>query len=80
VPERRLDAFDQLWCRRRGQKLVEPDAVFKPESVPEAVKARKVYVLDGRDRDTESLRVALMDFGVVVDRAGLSVSPLARLQ
>jgi hypothetical protein len=48
--------------------------------VPEAVKARKVYVLDGRDRDTESLRVALMDFGVVVDRAGLTVSPLARLK
>ena len=80
VPERRLDAFDQLWCRRRGQKLVEPDAVFKPESVPQTVKARKVYVLDGRDRDSESLRVALMDFGVVVDRAGLSVSPLARLR
>ncbi len=80
VPERRLDAFDQLWCRRRGQKLVEPDAVFKPESVPQTVKARKVYVLDGRDRDTESLRVAIMDFGVVVDRAGFSVSPLARLR
>ena len=34
VPERRLDAFDQLWCRRRGQKLVEPDAVFRPEIGP----------------------------------------------
>jgi UDP-N-acetylglucosamine:LPS N-acetylglucosamine transferase len=80
VPERRLDGFDQLWCRRRGQKLVEPDAVIRPESVPQDVRARKVYVIDGRDRDTESLRVALVDFGVVVDRAGLSVSPLARLQ
>jgi hypothetical protein len=80
VPERRLDAFDQLWCRRRGQKLVEPDKVFKPEEVPESVNERKVYVLDGRDRDTESLRVALADFGVVVDRAGMSVSPLARLK
>lgn len=80
VPERRLDAFDQLWCRRRGLKLVEPNAVFKPENVPESVTARKVYVLDGRDRDAESLRVALTDFGVVVDRAGLSVSPLDRLQ
>jgi hypothetical protein len=80
VPERRLDGFDQLWCRRRGQKLVEPDAVIRPESVPQDVRARRVYVIDGRDRDTESLRVALVDFGVVVDRAGLSVSPLARLQ
>jgi len=80
VPERRLDAFDQLWCRRRGQKLVEPDSVFKPEKLPESVKARKVYVLDGRDRDTESLRVALVDFGGVVDHAGLSVSSLAQLK
>lgn len=80
VPERRLDAFDQIWCRRRGQKLVEPDAVFRPEKIPESVKARKVYVLDGRDRDTESLRVALVDFRLVVDRAGLNVSSLAELK
>ena len=38
-----------MWCRRRGQKLVEPDAVFKPEKVPDSVKARKVYVLDNQD-------------------------------
>jgi hypothetical protein len=80
VPERRLDAFDQMWCRRRGQKLVEPDAVFKPEKVPESVKARKVYVLDGRERDAESLRVALDDFGLVVEHAGLEVSSLAALK
>jgi hypothetical protein len=80
VPERRLDAFDQMWCRRRGQKLVEPDAVFKPEKVPESVKARKVYVLDGRERDSESLRVALVDFGLVVQNAGLNVSSLAALK
>jgi processive 1,2-diacylglycerol beta-glucosyltransferase len=80
VPERRLDAFDQIWCHRRGQKLVEPDAVFKPEKVPDSVNARKVYVLDGRERDTESLRVALMDFGDIVDGAGLSVSSLANLK
>ena len=80
VPERRLDAFDQMWCRRRGQKLVEPDAVFKPEKVPDSVKARKVYVLDGRERDSEALRVALVDFGFVVENAGLNVSPLAALK
>ncbi|HEY3722567.1 MAG TPA: hypothetical protein VGN59_04305 [Acidimicrobiia bacterium] len=80
VPERRLDAFDQIWCRRRGQRLIEPDSVFKPERVPDSVKARKVYVLDGRERDTESLRVALVDFRDVVNQAGLSVSSLAQLR
>jgi hypothetical protein len=80
VPERRLDAFDQMWCHRRGQRLVDPDSVFKPERVPDSVKARKVYVLDGRERDTESLRVALVDFGDVVHHAGLSVSSLAQLR
>jgi hypothetical protein len=80
VPERRLDAFDQIWCHRRGQRLVEPDSVFKPEQVPDSVKARKVYVLDGRQRDTEALRVALEDFGDVVYHDGLSVSSLAQLR
>ncbi len=80
VPERRLDAFDQLWCRRRGQRLVEPDHVFRPETVPESVKDRKIYVLDGRDRDRESLRVALADFSTVVADAGLSVTSLDQLR
>jgi processive 1,2-diacylglycerol beta-glucosyltransferase len=80
VPERRLDAFDQLWCRRRGQRLVEPDHVFRPEDVPSSVKERKIYVLDGRDRDRESLRVALADFSGLVERAGLSVTSLDELR
>lgn len=80
VPERRLDAFDQIWCRRRGQKLVEPDSVFKPEHIPQTVKGRHIYVLDGRQRDRESLRVALVDFDGVVDRAGLSVASLNELR
>lgn len=80
VPERRLDAFDQLWCRRRGQRVVEPDTVFRPETVPESVKERKIYVLDGRERDRESLRVALADFSGVVARAGLSVTSLDELR
>lgn len=80
VPERRLDAFDQLWGHRRGQKLVEPDAVFKPERLPAALRDRKVYVLDGRDRDPTSLRVALADFQSALDRVGLTSSPLAELR
>ncbi len=80
VPERRLDAFDQLWGHRRGQRLVEPDHVFRPETVPTSVKNRKIYVLDGRARDRESLRVALADFSAVVHRAGLSVDSLDELR
>jgi UDP-N-acetylglucosamine:LPS N-acetylglucosamine transferase len=80
VPERRLDAFDQIWCRRSGQRPVEPDDVFKPEQVPEQVKERKIYVLDGRERDRESMRVALTDFHLVVDRAGLRTTSLDELR
>jgi hypothetical protein len=69
-----------MWCRRRGQKLVEPDDVFKPEEVPQQVKERKIYVIDGRERDRESLRVAPADFDVVVDRAGLSSTSLDELK
>jgi hypothetical protein len=80
VPERRLDAFDQMWCRRRGQRLVEPDDTFKPEQVPQQVKERKIYVIDGRERDRESMRVALTDFDLVVDRAGLRTTSLDELR
>ena len=30
VPERRFDAFDQLFARRRGQRLVQADHVIRP--------------------------------------------------
>lgn len=80
VPERRLDAFDQMWCRDRGQRLVEADDEFNPEEVPREVKERKIYVLDGRERDRESLRVALTDFDLAVSRAGLSSVSLDELR
>jgi hypothetical protein len=80
VPERRIDAFDQLWCRRRGQKLVEPDDVFKPEQLPQEVEERRIYVLDGRERDRESMRVALAEFDLVVARAGLSTASFDELR
>ena len=43
VPERRFDAFDQLFARRRGQRLVQADHVIRPESVPaRAARPRRV--------------------------------------
>ncbi len=37
----------------RSRRLVVPDHTFGPESLPSTVEARKVYLLDGRDRDRE---------------------------
>ncbi len=80
VPERRIDAFDQMWGHRRGQKLVEPDAVFKPEQPPGDLQGRRVYVLDGRERDATAMRVALSEFENRCDQEHLSVSPLSQLR
>lgn len=80
VPGRRLDAFDQLWGHRRGQRLVEPDAVFTPERLPARLRERKVYVLDGRGRDPASLRVAIDEFEAALANAELTSSPLAELR
>ena len=80
VPERRLDFFDQLWSRRRHQRLVEPDFVFKPETLPSTLAERKIIVLDGRERDTASVRVALADLHVAIRDASLSSAPLSGLR
>lgn len=79
VPERRLDAFDQLWCRRRHQKLVEPDAILRPAKVPQELEARKVYVLDGRGSSTGALLNALDELSSNAAAARLTVTPLSRL-
>ena len=43
VPGRRFDAFDQLFARRRGQRLVRPDHTFRPDGPPgEARGPRRV--------------------------------------
>ena len=51
VSARRPDAFDQFFSRRSKQRLVVPDHTFGPESLPAELENRKVYLLDGRDRD-----------------------------
>jgi UDP-N-acetylglucosamine:LPS N-acetylglucosamine transferase len=80
VPERRIDAFDQMWGHRRGQRLVEPDSVYKPEQPPADLRERRVYVLDGRDRDATAVLVALSELGVRCDHERLDVSPLSQLR
>src|SRR6476646_8826191 len=59
VPERRFDAFDQLLARRRGQRLVQADHVIRPEAVPDDLRDRAVYVIDGRGRDAAQVESAL---------------------
>jgi UDP-N-acetylglucosamine:LPS N-acetylglucosamine transferase len=80
VPERRIDAFDQMWGHRRGQKLVEPDAVFKPEQPPVTLRERRVYVLDGRERDATAVEVALRELRARCRSERLSIVPLSQLR
>jgi UDP-N-acetylglucosamine:LPS N-acetylglucosamine transferase len=80
VPERRFDAFDQLLARRRGQRLVLPDHVIRPGSVPHDLRDRAVYVIDGRNRDPQQVAHALADFRTELRDSGLSSGPLSELR
>ena len=81
VPGRALDAFDQLYCRtgENKQRLVRPNKVFLPEDVP-IPEGRKVYLLDGRDRDPIAVAFALADFKERAEAAGMTVRPLEDLR
>jgi hypothetical protein len=81
VPGRRLDGFDQFYCRtgKLKQRLVEPNQTFRPEDAV-TPQGRKVYLLDGRNRDPESVAIALADFETRVQGSGLSVRPLEDLR
>ncbi len=79
APERRLDAFDQAWSHRRGQRLVLADHVFRPERVGE-VQASKVYVLDGRGRSPAALEAGLAHLEGRMQGAGVTSAPLADLR
>lgn len=80
VPERRVDAFDQFFSRRRRQRLVEADKVVRPDDVPAHLRHGKVYVLDGRHRDPAAVQVALADLASAVSNSGLRPGPLSRLR
>jgi processive 1,2-diacylglycerol beta-glucosyltransferase len=80
VSGRRPDAFDQFFAHRAKQRLVRPDHTFGPESVPTTVEARKVYLLDGRDRDAKAMEIAVSDLETRLERAGLHAHPLGELR
>jgi hypothetical protein len=80
VSARRPDAFDQFFSRRSKQRLVVPDHAFGPESLPSTVEARKVYLLDGRDRDAKAMEIAVADLEARLDVARLHAHPLGELR
>jgi UDP-N-acetylglucosamine:LPS N-acetylglucosamine transferase len=79
-PGRRLDAFDQYYSHRRKQKLVVANYTLRPESLPQELQSGKVYVLDGRDRDTTAMEVAVADLHDQFTDAGLRAAPLGELR
>jgi UDP-N-acetylglucosamine:LPS N-acetylglucosamine transferase len=78
-PGRRLDAFDQYWSHRQKQKLVVANFNVRPEKLPERLVAGKVYVLDGRNRDSVAMEAAVADLDVQFTTAGLRAAPLEEL-
>ncbi len=80
VSARRPDAFDQFFSRRVKQKLVVPNHTFAPEDLPSRFENRKVYLLDGRDRDRVAMEVAVSDLETRLERSGLQARPLGELR
>lgn len=80
VPGRRFDAFDQIFARRQGQRLVEPDHVLHHGDRPHHVADRSIYVVDGRGQSVRQLEAALVAFESAADRGQLRVSPLSELR
>jgi UDP-N-acetylglucosamine:LPS N-acetylglucosamine transferase len=81
VPGRRIDAFDQIYCRsaKHKQRLVEANHTFG-SSVPVHVHGRSVYVLDGRHQDAQALITSLDQFTHRAQRSGLHVRSLKGLR
>lgn len=81
VPGRSLDAFDQIYCRtgEGKQKLVRPNATFRPEDVPDP-ETRRIYLLDGRHRDPVAVAIALEDLHARASADGLAIRPLEDLR
>jgi hypothetical protein len=81
VPGRRIDGFDQIYCRsgRRKQRLVQANTTFRPEQLPRP-HGRTVYLLDGRSRSPAAVATALERFANRVTRAGLHLRSLEGLR
>ena len=80
VPGRRFDAFDQIYARRRGQRLVRPDYVIRPAAMPKDLRDRGVYVLDGRGSSARQTSGALAMLEQEMVREHLKCSPLSDLR
>jgi len=83
VPGRSLDAFDQIMCRTSGigpARLVLANKTFGTTDLPEHVRASRIYLLDGRRGDAQTLETALGKFQSRVETAGLHVRPLRDLR
>ena len=80
VPGRRFDAFDQIFARRRGQRLVLPDYLIRPANLPKSLRDRAVYVLDGRGATPEATRIALGAIQQQLAAESLHSSPLSELR
>ena len=79
APGRRFDAFDQIWSRRRHQRLIAANDVFAPGALPGELKGRRVYVLEGRGHDPAALVAALDRLDQRLQQVGLHPAPLAEL-
>ncbi len=80
VPGRRFDAFDQIFAHRRGQRLVRPDYLIRPTSLPQALRDRAVYVLDGRGSTANDTRLALLNLEHQIAVENFHSSPLSALR
>jgi len=80
VPGRRFDAFDQLFARRRHERLVRPDRVLQPGDQVAGLKDRAVYVIDGRGSSVTDVELAIADFQRATRDNGLTVGPLSELR
>ncbi len=81
VPGRRIDAFDQIYCRsaKHKQRLIEANHTFTV-SAPLHLQGRSVYVLDGRRADPHAVALSLERFAHRAQRAGLHVRSLKALR
>ena len=81
VPSRRIDGFDQIYCRgsKDKQRLIEANHTFSPSAVPQP-QGHKVYVLDGRHRSPAQVAASLERFAAAVSHKGLHLESLEGLR
>lgn len=79
VPGRRIDAFDIFISRRAHQKIVRPDHIIRNGSMPEQMRGRSVYLIDGRGLSPAELAATLDVVNAELATGALRSAPLAQL-